>query len=101
MCIVDKLFFLKGLSGLTFYFIVGDDKPWLLLANRKSIRQVRLNGKRYNYVFSNLSRTVAIDFDVGKEMLYWTDVTENAIYGTKISFGQDGGHPGKVSHLES
>ena len=44
---------------------------------------------------------MAIDFDVGEEMLYWTDVTENAIYGTKISFSQDGGHPGKVSHLES
>ena len=81
-------------TGLSF--IAGGEEPWLLLANRKSIRQVSLNGVKYNFIFSNLSRTVAIDFDVGEGKLFWTDVTENAIYGTNISFDKDGGHPQKV-----
>lgn len=93
ICIVDKLLFQRT-SGLSF--IVGGEEPWLLLANRKSIRQVSLNGVNYNFIFSNLSRTVAIDFDVGEGKLFWTDVTENAIYSTKISFDQYGGHPQKV-----
>lgn len=68
----------------------------MILANRKSIRQVSLNGANYDFIFSNLSRTVAIDFDVGEGKLFWTDVTENAIYGTNISFEKDGGHAQKV-----
>ena len=88
---------LKGhLSRLFVNVLLGGEKPWLLLANRKSIRQVSLNGKHYNDVFSNLSRTVAIDFDVGEKKLYWTDVTDNAIYGTNVFFDQDGSHPGEV-----
>jgi len=81
-------------NGLSF--ILGGEEPWLLLANRKSIRQVSLDGVKYNFIFSNLSRTVAIDFDVGEGKLFWTDVTENAIYGTNILFGKDGGQPQKV-----
>lgn len=87
-----KKCYFNGLSS-----IAGGEEPWLLLANRKSIRQVSLDGVKYNFVFSNLSRTVAIDFDVGEGKLFWTDVTENAIYGTTISFDKDGGHPQKVS----
>lgn len=93
ICIVEKKkCYFNGLSS-----IAGGEEPWLLLANRKSIRQVSLNGVKYNFVFSNLSRTVAIDFDVGEGKLFWTDVTENAIYSTTISFDKDGGHPQKVS----
>lgn len=92
ICIVEKKCYCNRLSS-----IAGGEEPWLLLANRKSIRQVSLNGVKYNFVFSNLSRTVAIDFDVGEGKLFWTDVTENAIYGTTISFDKDGGHPQKVS----
>ena len=55
-----------------------------------------MNGVNYNFVFPNLSRTVAIDFDVGEGKLFWTDVTENAIYGTNLVFAKDGGHPQKV-----
>ena len=76
---------------------LGVEEPWLLLANRKSIRQVSLDGKHYTDVFSNLSRTVALDFDADEGKLYWTDVTDNAIYGTHIWFDWNGSHPGKVS----
>ena len=71
-----------------------------MLANKYNIGQVSLNGKDYSDVFSNLSRTVAIDFDVNEGKLYWSDVTDNAIYRTDIVFDQDGGHPGKVQHSE-
>ena len=42
---------------------------------------------------------MALDFDVGEGKLYWTDVTDNAIYGTDIRFEQYGSHLGKVSLL--
>ena len=42
---------------------------------------------------------MALDFDVGEGKLYWTDVTDNAIYGTDIRFEQHGSHLGKVSPL--
>ena len=74
----------------------GEEEAWLLLANRKSIRQVSLNGRNYGDVFSNSSRTVAIDFDVEDGKLYWSDVKDNAIYRANIVFHRDGGHLGEV-----
>lgn len=83
----------------TVCVLLGVEEPWLLLANRKSIRQVSLDGKFYSDVFSNLSRTVALDFDAAEGNLYWTDVSDNAIYRTHILFGQNGSHPRKVGLL--
>ena len=77
-------------------FFSGEEEAWLLLANRKSIRQVSLNGRNYGDVFSNSSRTVAIDFDVEEGKLYWSDVKDNAIYRANIVFHQDGGRLGEV-----
>ena len=58
-----------------------------------------MDGKFYDDVISNLSRTVALDFDVGEGKLYWTDVVDNAIYGTDIRFEQHGSQQGKVKCL--
>lgn len=77
-------------------FFSGEEEAWLLLANRKNIRQVSLNGRNYGDVFSNSSRTVAIDFDVEDGKLYWSDVKDNAIYRANIVFHRDGGRLGEV-----
>ena len=78
-------------------FISGLDEPWLLLANRKNVLQASLNGNVYNYVLANLSRTVAIDFDINKDQMYWADVIDNTINRTSITFDQEGTHPSEVS----
>ena len=79
--------------------VLGGDDPWLLLANIKSIRLVSLNGKVYGYVFSKLSRTIALDFDFSDQKLYWTDVAENAIHSTLLQVNESGAYPGKVGIL--
>ena len=82
-----------------FISVLGGDEPWLLLANIKSIRLVSLNGKVYGYVFSKLSRTIALDFDFSDQKLYWTDVAENAIHSTLLQVNESGAYPGKVGIL--
>ena len=82
-----------------FISVLGGDEPWLLLANIKSIRLVSLNGKVYSYVFSKLSRTIALDFDFSDQKLYWTDVAENAIHSTLLQVNESGAYPGKVGIL--
>ena len=79
--------------------VLGGDEPWLLLANIKSIRLVSLNGKVYSYIFSKLSRTIALDFDFSDQKLYWTDVAENAIHSRLLQVNESGAYPGKVGIL--
>jgi low density lipoprotein-related protein 2 len=52
----------------------------LIFANRKDIRRISMDGKMYEEVHSNLNRAIAMDFDVREGKLYWSDVTDNAIY---------------------
>ena len=70
-----------------FYYIdtrfpsrLGKEKPWIILANRKHIGRLTLDGSSYDIMIENRSRVIAVDFDVRQSTIYWSDVTDNAIY---------------------
>ena len=54
--------------------------PDLLFADIKNIRRYNLYNGEYEYLIKNLTRVVALDFDIRKGMFYYTDVTHNKIY---------------------
>ena len=59
--------------------------------------QASLGENVYNYVLTNLNRTVAIDFDINEGQMYWADVIDHTIYRTSVSFDQGGSHHSEVS----
>ena len=63
--------------------------------------QASSDGNVYNYVLTNLNRTVAIDFDINEGLMYWADVIDNTIYRTSITFDQGGSHPSEVSNISN
>ncbi|KAK3706540.1 hypothetical protein QZH41_013032 [Actinostola sp. cb2023] len=60
--------------------VKGSQIPWLIFANHKDIRRVTIDGSIYEKVIGNLTRAIALDFDVRDGKLYWSDVMDNAIY---------------------
>ena len=59
--------------------------PELLFADIKSIRRYELTTGIYDDFMVNLTRIVALDFDVRSGKIFFTDVTENKIYSTHFS----------------
>lgn len=60
--------------------LTGKEKPWIILANRKHIGRLNLDGSYYDVIIENRSRAIAVDFDARQNSVYWSDVTDNAIY---------------------
>ncbi len=56
--------------------------PELVFADIKSIRRYELTTGDYEVLVNNLTRIVALDFDVRSGTVFFTDVTENRIYQT-------------------
>ena len=54
--------------------------PELLFADIKSIRRYELTTGIYDEFVMNLTRIVALDFDIRSGKIFFTDVTENKIY---------------------
>ncbi|XP_052813760.1 low-density lipoprotein receptor-related protein 1-like isoform X2 [Mya arenaria] len=55
------------------------DPPYLLVSNRYYIQKVNLvpnadDSHNITIIQSNLSHSVAIDFDISEQMIYWTDI---------------------------
>eukprot|EP00794_Sanderia_malayensis_P017393 gene17393-19134_t len=56
--------------------------PELVFADIKEIRRFELTTGNYDVLVNNLTRIVALDFDVRTGTIFFTDVTENRIYKT-------------------
>ncbi|CAL8335883.1 unnamed protein product [Lota lota] len=52
-----------------------DEEPFLIFANRYYLRKLSLDGSNYTLIKQGLNNAVALDFDYGEQMIYWTDVT--------------------------
>lgn len=51
----------------------------LILANRHDIRQVSLSNNRFTSLVKGLHNAIAVDFDYGKNILFWTDVSTDVV----------------------
>ena len=54
-------------------------EPTLLFANRHDLRQLHLYTGRYNLVIDGVHSAIAVDYDIGANTVFWTDVTSENI----------------------
>ena len=66
-------------------FCVAEGLPELIFANRHDLRLIPAGPSTQHAVLINsLSNSVAIDFHMEKQLIYWTDVIDDKIYrGTR------------------
>lgn len=66
-------------------------KPFIIFSNRHEIRRIDLNKGEFSVLVPGLRNTIALDFHLSQNTLYWTDVVEDKIYRGKLS--ENGGEP--------
>ena len=83
----DEMYFvlLSSPCFTNFFIFSATMAPELLFADIKSIRRYELTTGIYDDFMVNLTRIVALDFDVRSGKIFFTDVTENKIYSTHFS----------------
>ena len=59
--------------------------PELIFADIKTINRYEINTGKFESFISNLTRIVALDFDIRSGKVYFSDVTENKIYVTHFA----------------
>uniref|UniRef100_A0A674BVJ8 LDL receptor related protein 1 n=1 Tax=Salmo trutta TaxID=8032 RepID=A0A674BVJ8_SALTR len=60
-------------------------KPFIIFSNRHEIRRIDLHKGEFSVLVPNLRNTIALDFHLSQNTLYWTDVVEDKIYRGKLS----------------
>uniref|UniRef100_A0A8C7W7V4 EGF-like domain-containing protein n=1 Tax=Oncorhynchus mykiss TaxID=8022 RepID=A0A8C7W7V4_ONCMY len=60
-------------------------KPFIIFSNRHEIRRIDLNKGEFSVLVPGLRNTIALDFHLAENALYWTDVVEDKIYRGKLS----------------
>uniref|UniRef100_A0A4W5QI25 LDL receptor related protein 1 n=1 Tax=Hucho hucho TaxID=62062 RepID=A0A4W5QI25_9TELE len=60
-------------------------KPFIIFSNRHEIRRIDLNKGEFSVLVPGLRNTIALDFHLAENALYWTDVVEDKIYRGKMS----------------
>ena len=60
-------------------------KPFIIFSNRHEIRRIDLNKGEFSVLVPGLRNTIALDFHLAQNSLYWTDVVEDKIYRGKLS----------------
>ncbi|XP_066985718.1 low-density lipoprotein receptor-related protein 4 isoform X1 [Macrobrachium rosenbergii] len=65
--------------------------PVLIFANRDDIRKITLDGQDYQPVASDLQNAIALDYHFHKQLVFWTDVTLDAIMTAFINGSGGGG----------
>ncbi|XP_077948257.1 low-density lipoprotein receptor-related protein 1 isoform X1 [Gasterosteus aculeatus] len=60
-------------------------KPFIIFSNRHEIRRIDLNKGEFSVLVPGLRNTIALDFHLGQNALYWTDVVEDKIYRGNLS----------------
>ncbi len=74
----------KGFPAFVFLYLA-NMPPELLFADINSIRRYELTTGVNDVLVKNLTRIVALDFDVRAGTIFFTDVTENKIYKTRYA----------------
>lgn len=71
----------------TFLFFSSVASPFLLFANRRDVRLVDAGGTKLEstVVVSGLEDAAAVDFQYSQGIVFWTDVSEEAIKQTYIN----------------
>uniref|UniRef100_A0A673BUV4 Low density lipoprotein receptor-related protein 1Ab n=1 Tax=Sphaeramia orbicularis TaxID=375764 RepID=A0A673BUV4_9TELE len=60
-------------------------KPFIIFSNRHEIRRIELHKGEFSVLVPGLRNTIALDFHLLQNTLYWTDVVEDKIYRGKLS----------------
>ncbi|XP_040583657.2 LOW QUALITY PROTEIN: low-density lipoprotein receptor-related protein 2 [Lepeophtheirus salmonis] len=59
-------------------------KPWLLFANKYYLRNMSLDDSTHNIIHNSLKNVISIDYHYEKQLLFFTDVSENSIYRSPV-----------------
>ncbi|XP_055683188.1 low-density lipoprotein receptor-related protein 2 [Lutzomyia longipalpis] len=62
-------------------------EPWLIFTNKYYVRNMSVDGRRYNLLHQDLMNVVALDFDSRDQYMYFCDVTAKTIY--RSHYGDD------------
>ncbi|GAB1601643.1 very low-density lipoprotein receptor-like isoform X2 [Argonauta hians] len=62
-------------------------RPWLIVSNKADVRRLQLGTHKYKLIHSKSDNAIALDFDYGENMVYWTDITQEKIM--RAPFGAD------------
>ena len=49
-----------------------------------------MDGNSYDIILENRSRVIAVDFDIRQDTIYWSDVTNNAVYRARAQKNSNG-----------
>lgn len=61
------------------YCRAGGREPYLLFANRRDLREIRLDSGDYRAIVAETRSAIAIDFDYEDSYVYWSDVAQESI----------------------
>ena len=79
-----------------YVLFISDTKGSLLVSNRYYIRNISLDGDSVVLLAQRLNNAVALDFDWKERKIYWSDVTSN---GSFISRMDDTGENKQVTYI--
>lgn len=60
-------------------------EPIILFANRMDIRKVSLDNSEYTSLLGNLQNAIAIDYHFQEELIFWSDITADAIFRATLN----------------
>lgn len=68
--------------NVMYFFSFSSGSPLLLFANRRDVRLVEVGRPESAVVVSDLEDAAAVDFLYSEGLIFWTDVSEEAIKQT-------------------
>lgn len=75
--------------NVMYFFSFSSGSPLLLFANRRDVRLVEVGRPESAVVVSDLEDAAAVDFLYSEGLIFWTDVSEEAIKQTYYNQSTD------------
>ncbi|CAM1319402.1 Uncharacterised protein r2_g2770 [Pycnogonum litorale] len=66
-----------------------DPPPYLIVADRTTIKWKAIDESKYRTIFTSMSNTVAIDYHYKYGLIFWSDIANLAIRRAKVKFGSE------------